>query len=95
MHTLLAGPTIFCQFATHNARSVAQVIEATEHREISFELQKLHGMGDLLYTLVCEQHPHISVRTYAPVGQHEDLLPYLVRRLLAVSYTHLTLPTKA
>ena len=82
MHTLLAGPTIFCQFATHNARSVAQVIEATEHREISFELQKLHGMGDLLYTLVCEQHPHISVRTYAPVGQHEDLLPYLVRRLL-------------
>jgi hypothetical protein len=59
MHTLLAGPSIFCQFATHNARSVAQVIEATEHREISFELQKLHGMGDLLYTLVCEQHPHI------------------------------------
>ena len=48
----------------------------------SFELQKLHGMGDLLYTLVCEQHPHICVRTYAPVGQHEDLLPYLVRRLL-------------
>jgi len=82
MHTLLRSDRIFCQFATHNARSVAQVIEATENSEASFELQKLHGMGDLLYTLVQEDYPGIPVRTYAPVGQHEDLLPYLVRRLL-------------
>ena len=82
MHALLESSRIFCQFATHNARSVAQVIEATGGRTASFELQKLHGMGDLLYTLVSEQYPELSVRTYAPVGQHEDLLPYLVRRLL-------------
>ena len=82
MHTLLSSDRIYCQFATHNARSVAQVIEATKNRDASFELQKLHGMGDLLYTLVQENYPDIPVRTYAPVGQHEDLLPYLVRRLL-------------
>lgn len=82
MHILLSSDRIYCQFATHNARSVAQVIEATENSEGSFELQKLHGMGDLLYTLVQENYPGIPVRTYAPVGQHEDLLPYLVRRLL-------------
>ena len=82
MHTLLSSDRIYCQFATHNARSVAQVVEATENRDASFELQKLHGMGDLLYTLVKENNPGIPVRTYAPVGQHEDLLPYLVRRLL-------------
>lgn len=82
MHILLTSNRIYCQFATHNARSVAHVIEATENSEASFELQKLHGMGDLLYTLVRENYPSIPVRTYAPVGQHADLLPYLVRRLL-------------
>ena len=82
MQTLVSSDRIYCQFATHNARSVAQVIEATKNREGSFELQKLHGMGDLLYTLVRENYSGIPVRTYAPVGQHEDLLPYLVRRLL-------------
>lgn len=82
MHALLGSSRIFCQFATHNARSVAQVIEASEGCKASFELQKLHGMGDLLYTLIREQYPELRVRTYAPVGQHEDLLPYLVRRLL-------------
>lgn len=82
LQTLLSSDRIYCQFATHNARAVAQVIEATQNRDASFELQKLHGMGDLLYTLVQENYSSIPVRTYAPVGLHEDLLPYLVRRLL-------------
>lgn len=82
VNTLLGSKRIFCQFATHNARTVAQVIEAAENLDNAFELQKLHGMGDLLYTLVRERYPNIPTRTYAPVGQHEDLLPYLVRRLL-------------
>ena len=82
MHTLLACPSIYCQFATHNAITIAQLLTAANGLNRPFELQKLHGMGDLLYTLVREEHPSVQVRTYAPVGQHEDLLPYLVRRLL-------------
>ena len=70
-----APDAIFAQFASHNAHTIATVQRLTTGQ---FELQRLHGMGDLLY----RQLRHSSVRVYAPVGAHRDLLPYLVRRLL-------------
>jgi len=82
MRRLLSCPEIYCQFATHNALTIAQIREAASEHGRPFEFQKLHGMGDLLYALLEEQDPGVRIRTYAPVGQHEDLLPYLVRRLL-------------
>ena len=72
---------IFPQFATHNALSVATVLELAGGSE-GFEFQRLHGMGDPLYEQLQEDRPEIAVRTYAPVGGHRDLLAYLVRRLL-------------
>lgn len=75
---LEAGDGIYPQFATHNAHTVA-AIEAMAGPESDYEFQRLHGMGDALYRAVKPSHP---VRIYAPVGAHEDLLPYLVRRLL-------------
>ncbi|MBL4802493.1 MAG: bifunctional proline dehydrogenase/L-glutamate gamma-semialdehyde dehydrogenase PutA [Emcibacter sp.] len=79
---MAARDVIYPQFATHNAYTVAQVLElAGENRD--FEFQRLHGMGHLLYA---QLQGMISVpanlRVYAPVGAHQDLLPYLVRRLL-------------
>ncbi len=73
---------IYPQFATHNAYSVAAVLEmAGEQQDLEF--QCLHGMGDALYDQFAETHlAAIPCRIYAPVGEHEDLLPYLVRRLL-------------
>lgn len=70
------------QFATHNASSVAMVLElAKEYRD--FEFQCLHGMGAELYEQIVPQDKlNIPCRIYAPVGSHKDLLPYLVRRLL-------------
>lgn len=71
---------IYPQFATHNAYSVAMILEiAGSYRD--FEFQCLHGMGKELYAQVVEPLG-IPCRVYAPVGSHEDLLPYLVRRLL-------------
>lgn len=69
------------QFATHNAHTLAAVLEITKGRKV--EMQRLHGMGDSLYehALAKDQHS-IHCRVYAPVGAHKDLLPYLVRRLL-------------
>ncbi len=65
-------------FATHNAQSLATVLELGAGKD--FEMQRLHGMGEALYHgVVGEACP---VRVYAPVGSHEDLLAYLVRRLL-------------
>lgn len=75
---LEAGDGIFPQFATHNAHTVA-AIEAMADVDSEYEFQRLHGMGDALYRAVKPTRP---VRIYAPVGAHEDLLPYLVRRLL-------------
>ncbi|PCI51266.1 MAG: bifunctional proline dehydrogenase/L-glutamate gamma-semialdehyde dehydrogenase [Alphaproteobacteria bacterium] len=77
-----ANDVIFPQFATHNAYTVAMVLElAGEDRD--FEFQRLHGMGHLLYDQLQEiTTPQVNIRMYAPVGSHEDLLPYLVRRLL-------------
>lgn len=70
------------QFATHNAHTIAAVTELAGDR-LDFEFQRLHGMGEDLYGIVMtEQGFRHACRVYAPVGSHEDLLPYLVRRLL-------------
>src|SRR4029079_9891063 len=74
-------PRIFPQFATHNALTVATLLELADG-ESGFEFQRLHGMGEALYAQLGEDHPEIPCRTYAPVGSHRDLLAYLVRRLL-------------
>jgi RHH-type proline utilization regulon transcriptional repressor/proline dehydrogenase/delta 1-pyrroline-5-carboxylate dehydrogenase len=73
---------IYPQFATHNAHSIAAILElAPQHA--SFEFQRLHGMGGLLYAEAARQVKEFpQVRVYAPVGEHKDLLAYLVRRLL-------------
>jgi RHH-type transcriptional regulator, proline utilization regulon repressor / proline dehydrogenase / delta 1-pyrroline-5-carboxylate dehydrogenase len=78
---LSAQDAIFPQFATHNAHTVALVQELTAKGQ-DFEFQRLHGMGHLLYDEVLDSRPGTAVRVYAPVGNHRDLLPYLVRRLL-------------
>jgi RHH-type proline utilization regulon transcriptional repressor/proline dehydrogenase/delta 1-pyrroline-5-carboxylate dehydrogenase len=70
-------------FATHNAYTVATVIELAGAKQDNFEFQRLHGMGEPLYhQLVGFEPGKYPVRVYAPVGSHQDLLPYLVRRLL-------------
>jgi RHH-type proline utilization regulon transcriptional repressor/proline dehydrogenase/delta 1-pyrroline-5-carboxylate dehydrogenase len=70
------------QFATHNAHTIAAVTELAGDR-LDYEFQRLHGMGEDLYGIVMsEQGFRHACRVYAPVGSHEDLLPYLVRRLL-------------
>lgn len=73
---------IYPQFATHNAYSVAMILNIVgSYRD--FEFQCLHGMGNELYEQVVPANKlGIPCRIYAPVGSHEDLLPYLVRRLL-------------
>jgi RHH-type proline utilization regulon transcriptional repressor/proline dehydrogenase/delta 1-pyrroline-5-carboxylate dehydrogenase len=78
---IAAGDAIFPQFATHNAHTVAAVrrMAHAAGRDGACEFQRLHGMGEALYA-ACD--PPLPVRVYAPVGGHEDLLPYLVRRLL-------------
>jgi RHH-type proline utilization regulon transcriptional repressor/proline dehydrogenase/delta 1-pyrroline-5-carboxylate dehydrogenase len=74
-------PRLFPQFATHNALTVATVLELSGD-EGGFELQRLHGMGEALYAQLSTDRPALACRTYAPVGSHRDLLAYLVRRLL-------------
>jgi RHH-type proline utilization regulon transcriptional repressor/proline dehydrogenase/delta 1-pyrroline-5-carboxylate dehydrogenase len=80
---LLAAPESFYpQFATHNAQTLAAVIEMAGGRR-DLEFQRLHGMGAALYDqLVGDPGFGVPCRVYAPVGGHEDLLAYLVRRLL-------------
>ncbi|MEO6839746.1 MAG: bifunctional proline dehydrogenase/L-glutamate gamma-semialdehyde dehydrogenase PutA [Bradyrhizobium sp.] len=78
---LALRPRIFPQFATHNALTVATVLEFA-NGEAGFEFQRLHGMGEALYAQLSQDHPKLAYRTYAPVGSHRDLLAYLVRRLL-------------
>ena len=78
---LALRPRLFPQFATHNALSVATILELAGGSG-GFEFQRLHGMGDALYAQLDKDHPDIPYRTYAPVGSHRDLLAYLVRRLL-------------
>jgi RHH-type proline utilization regulon transcriptional repressor/proline dehydrogenase/delta 1-pyrroline-5-carboxylate dehydrogenase len=78
---LALRPRLFPQFATHNALTVATVLELAGG-ESGFEFQRLHGMGEALYDRLSEDRPELAYRTYAPVGSHRDLLAYLVRRLL-------------
>ena len=79
---LAAGEALYCQFATHNAHTLASVIHFAGSRR-DFEFQRLHGMGEELYAEVIDpERLNRPCRVYAPVGSHEDLLPYLVRRLL-------------
>ena len=78
---LALRPRIFPQFATHNALTLATILELTGGSG-GFEFQRLHGMGEALYAQLGRDHPELSCRTYAPVGSHRDLLAYLVRRLL-------------
>src|SRR5690606_34457501 len=76
-----AGAAIYPMFATHNAQTIAAVHRIANGRP--FEFQKLHGMGDDLYAeVIPAARLGVPCRVYAPVGSHEDLLPYLVRRLL-------------
>src|SRR5688572_7399097 len=82
---LLEGATdrIYPQFATHNAHTIAHVAELFGGDGDRFEFQRLHGMGAELYdSVVRGPWGRYACRVYAPVGAHEDLLPYLVRRLL-------------
>lgn len=77
---LRMSDTIYPQFATHNAHTVASIIEIAKPDE-QYEFQRLHGMGENVYRQLVEQQK-IECRIYAPVGEHRDLLAYLVRRLL-------------
>lgn len=78
---LSAQDAVFPQFATHNAYTLAAIYEMGKGK--NFEHQCLHGMGETLYDqVVGEQNLGRRVRIYAPVGTHETLLAYLVRRLL-------------
>ncbi|WP_295045766.1 bifunctional proline dehydrogenase/L-glutamate gamma-semialdehyde dehydrogenase PutA [uncultured Paracoccus sp.] len=70
---------IYPQFATHNAHTVAAILEMAGN--IRFEFQRLHGMGERLHDIVLRE-TRGRCRIYAPVGAHRDLLAYLVRRLL-------------
>jgi RHH-type proline utilization regulon transcriptional repressor/proline dehydrogenase/delta 1-pyrroline-5-carboxylate dehydrogenase len=78
---LAARRHLFPQFATHNALTVASVIEDADGVD-GFEFQRLHGMGEALYAALLAELPEATCRIYAPVGGHRDLLAYLVRRLL-------------
>jgi RHH-type proline utilization regulon transcriptional repressor/proline dehydrogenase/delta 1-pyrroline-5-carboxylate dehydrogenase len=78
---LAARPRLYPQFATHNALTVACVIEDAGGTD-GYEFQRLHGMGEALYEGLLAELPDLSCRVYAPVGGHADLLAYLVRRLL-------------
>ncbi|MBS0534237.1 MAG: bifunctional proline dehydrogenase/L-glutamate gamma-semialdehyde dehydrogenase PutA [Proteobacteria bacterium] len=74
-------PRIYPQFATHNALTIASVLEDAGDTS-GFEFQRLHGMGDALYAVLLKEKPQLACRVYAPVGGYADLLAYLVRRLL-------------
>jgi RHH-type transcriptional regulator, proline utilization regulon repressor / proline dehydrogenase / delta 1-pyrroline-5-carboxylate dehydrogenase len=90
-----ASDAIFPQFATHNAGTIAAILQMASKTqtgransaqprsegEPTFELQRLHGMGEGVYREVLK-NPLVGCRVYAPVGAHRDLLAYLVRRLL-------------
>ena len=77
-----ARDALYPQFATHNAHTLASILHYAGSRR-DYEFQRLHGMGEELYAEVIDPEKYNRpCRVYAPVGSHEDLLPYLVRRLL-------------
>lgn len=81
-HRLLGARDVFYpMLATHNAHSIAAILDMAGNNGDSFELQRLHGMGEALHDHVIESGA-ARISVYAPVGTHQDLLPYLVRRLL-------------
>lgn len=67
------------QFATHNALTVATLLEICPENNNSYEFQRLFGMGDNFYDQLVDKIP---CRIYAPVGNYKELLPYLIRRIL-------------
>lgn len=75
---LANSDVIFPQFATHNAYTIASIKEMAGHK--NFEFQKLQGMGDVLHDIILKEG--YKSRIYAPVGKYDDLLAYLMRRLL-------------
>ena len=80
-HLLDLSSTLYAQFATHNAHSVASIVHFAGRTP--FEFQRLHGMGEALYSELNALRERASpCRVYAPVGDQAALLPYLVRRLL-------------
>lgn len=81
---MLARRDVFYpMFATHNAYTVAAIMELAGDNQTGFEFQRLHGMGEpLFHQITGRGDGKYPCRVYAPVGSHQDLLPYLVRRLL-------------
>ncbi|AUO55212.1 bifunctional proline dehydrogenase/L-glutamate gamma-semialdehyde dehydrogenase PutA [Ehrlichia canis] len=81
---ILSKPNTFYPcFATHNAYTLAAILEMANKDHPGFEFQRLHGMGASLYEYVTQElAANIKCRVYAPVGGYQDLLPYLIRRLL-------------
>lgn len=77
---LKAKGALYPQFATHNAYTISAILNMAKERE-DLEFQRLQGMGEALYSTIRKSQP-LTCRVYAPVGKAEDLLPYLVRRLL-------------
>lgn len=94
---IAASPFLYPQFATHNAHTLAAVRLMAERRGVAIEHQRLHGMGEALYK-AAGLDGSARLRAYAPVGGHEELLPYLVRRLLEnganTSFVHALLDEK-
>jgi len=90
---IAAHPHLYAQFATHNAHTLSAVRAMAAGAGVKIEHQRLHGMGEALYDAAVRQFGPFPLRVYAPVGAHEDLLPYLVRRLLEnganTSFVHL------
>jgi RHH-type proline utilization regulon transcriptional repressor/proline dehydrogenase/delta 1-pyrroline-5-carboxylate dehydrogenase len=80
-HLFEQRDVIFPQFATHNAMTVASV-RALAPTGAAFEFQRLQGMGEPLYRVASQADDFPPVRVYAPVGSREDLLAYLIRRIL-------------
>jgi RHH-type proline utilization regulon transcriptional repressor/proline dehydrogenase/delta 1-pyrroline-5-carboxylate dehydrogenase len=95
---IAAAPHLYAQFATHNAHTLAAVRQMAGAAGLKVEHQRLHGMGEALYAAARERYGVFPLRVYAPVGSHEDLLPYLVRRLLEnganTSFVHALLDEK-
>ncbi|HET9820954.1 MAG TPA: proline dehydrogenase family protein, partial [Burkholderiaceae bacterium] len=80
---LARADVIYTQFASHNAGSIAAILQmAARYGVTAFEFQRLHGMAEGIYREVLRTRPDLALRVYAPVGEHRDLLAYLVRRLL-------------
>ncbi|MEO8742172.1 MAG: bifunctional proline dehydrogenase/L-glutamate gamma-semialdehyde dehydrogenase PutA [Lysobacteraceae bacterium] len=87
-----ATDALYPMFATHNAHTIVAIHHIAQQlhgtwtsagKAAPYEYQKLHGMGDDLYReVIGKEQLNVPCRVYAPVGSHEDLLPYLVRRLL-------------